>query len=103
MCVSYLYSSPRSSVMPHDTIPRAHAVHLAYRRCPPRVIVPQVTYDAWQLAIAYCQPGKHYKGIGGIIQAYVEGKGYSTVRNFCGYSFMCSRIGSFVHRPDLMY
>lgn len=59
----------------------------------------QVTYDAWQLAIAYCQPGKHYKGIGGIIQAYVEGKGYSTVRNFCGHG-----IGKMFHtNPNILH
>lgn len=43
----------------------------------------QDTYDIWQKAIAYCKPGKHYKGIGGVIEDLCTAKGYTTVPNFC--------------------
>ena len=43
----------------------------------------QDTYDIWQEAIAYCKPGKHYKGIGGVIEDLCTAKGYTTVPNFC--------------------
>ncbi|EOD20396.1 hypothetical protein EMIHUDRAFT_65379 [Emiliania huxleyi CCMP1516] len=46
----------------------------------------KVTHDAWQAAIAYCAPGKEYKGIvGAIIEDYIAPHGYSTVREFCGH------------------
>lgn len=43
----------------------------------------QDTYDIWQEAIAYCKPGRHYKGIGGVIEDLCTAKGYTTVPNFC--------------------
>lgn len=58
------------------------------------VVVTQVTYDAWQEAIAYCKPGQYYKGIGGIIQSYVEERGFTTVRNFC--KCYCKVIADFL-------
>jgi len=45
----------------------------------------QVTYDAWRAAIAICRPGVPYSKIGGVIQEYVETRGMSTTRNYCGH------------------
>jgi len=59
----------------------------------------QVTYDAWQKAIKFCMPGKQYKEIGGIIHDYVEKRGYSTVKHFCGHG-----IGSVFHtNPTILH
>lgn len=52
-------------------------------RGPPRPAWLQDTYDIWQEAIAYCKPGRHYKGIGGVIEDLCTAKGYTTVPNFC--------------------
>lgn len=49
----------------------------------------QSTYDIWQEAIAYCKPGKHYKGIGGVIEDLCTAKGYTTVPNFCELLSVC--------------
>lgn len=43
----------------------------------------QATYDIFKAAIAYCQPGRPYSGIGGVIQEMVDARGYSTISNFC--------------------
>lgn len=43
----------------------------------------QATYDIFQAATAYCQPGRPYSGIGGVIQEMVDAQGYSTISNFC--------------------
>jgi len=45
----------------------------------------QVTYDAWQAAIAICKPGVKYNEIGGVIEDHVTVRGFSTVTNFCGH------------------
>ncbi|KAG5180036.1 methionine aminopeptidase [Tribonema minus] len=59
----------------------------------------QVTYDAWQKAADFCKPGKHYKEIGAVIQEYVEARGYTTVKNFCGHG-----IGSVFHtNPTILH
>ncbi|CAM9153349.1 unnamed protein product [Laminaria digitata] len=57
------------------------------------------TYNIWQEAIAYCKPGKHYKGIGGIIEELASAKGYTTVPNFCGHG-----IGTMFHtNPNILH
>lgn len=43
----------------------------------------QSTYEIFEAAIAYCQPGRPYSGIGGVIQEMVDARGYSTISNFC--------------------
>jgi len=59
----------------------------------------KVTHDAWQAAIAYCAPGKEYKGIGAIIEDYIAPHGYSTVREFCGHG-----VGSVFHEtPNVIH
>lgn len=45
----------------------------------------QVTYDAWQAAIAICKPGMEYNMIGGVIEDAVVAQGYTSVTNFCGH------------------
>ncbi|CBN77263.1 methionine aminopeptidase [Ectocarpus siliculosus] len=57
------------------------------------------TYDIWQQAIAYCKPGRHYKGIGGVIENLCTAKGYTTVPNFCGHG-----IGKLFHtNPNILH
>lgn len=43
------------------------------------------TREALQKAIAIVRPGAHLGDIGATIQQYVEPKGYSVVREFCGH------------------
>uniref|UniRef100_A0A7S3YZI5 Methionine aminopeptidase n=1 Tax=Lotharella globosa TaxID=91324 RepID=A0A7S3YZI5_9EUKA len=45
----------------------------------------QVTYDAWQEAIAYCKPGARYNQIGGIIEEHVTKHGYSSSPDFVAH------------------
>ena len=45
----------------------------------------QITYEAWQKAIAFCKPGKSYNELGGIIEDYITKNGYTSVREFCGH------------------
>ena len=45
----------------------------------------EATYDSLMKAISILQPGKKLGDIGFEIQSYVEAKGYSVVRDFCGH------------------
>ena len=59
----------------------------------------QVTYDCWLKAMEFCRVGRSYSDIGGIIEDYVEKRGYTTVRNFCGHG-----IGSVFHcSPNVLH
>lgn len=59
----------------------------------------QTTYDCWIQACNFVRPGKDYKDIGAIIEDYIEPRGYSTVRNFCGHG-----IGSVFHtNPNILH
>ena len=46
------------------------------------------TYQAWKAAIAICRPGVKYNEIGGVIEEVVRGKGYTSVKEFCGHGFV---------------
>ncbi|KAJ1404907.1 peptidase M24, structural domain-containing protein [Ochromonadaceae sp. CCMP2298] len=57
------------------------------------------TYEAWQAAIDFCQPGRKYSDIGGIIEDIIKPKGYSTVKEFCGHG-----IGRVFHSyPNVLH
>jgi methionyl aminopeptidase len=43
------------------------------------------TYLSLQKSIEYCEPGKKYNKIGGIIEDLIKPKGYTTVPDFCGH------------------
>lgn len=59
----------------------------------------QTTYDCWIQACNFVQVGKDYKDIGAIIEDYVEPRGFTTVRNFCGHG-----IGSVFHtNPNILH
>ena len=53
-----------------------------------------VTYDSMMKAISIIKSGVHLGDIGSIIQTYVEKKGFSVVRDFCGHG-----IGTSFHQP----
>lgn len=44
-----------------------------------------VTYEAMMRGIELCKPGATFGDVGHAIQSYVEPKGYSVVRDFCGH------------------
>lgn len=44
-----------------------------------------VTHEAMMLGIAEVKPGGHFGDIGETIQKFVEGQGYSVVREYCGH------------------
>ena len=52
------------------------------------------TYNAMMEAISKIKSGIHLGDIGNAIQTYVEKKGYSVVRDFCGHG-----IGKIFHEP----
>ena len=52
------------------------------------------TYDSMMKAISIIKSGVHLGDIGEAIQTYVEEKGFSVVRDFCGHS-----IGKTFHEP----
>jgi len=52
------------------------------------------TYNAMMKAISIIKKGIHLGNIGETIQTYVEGKGFSVVRDFCGHG-----IGKTFHEP----
>ena len=52
------------------------------------------TYDSMMKAISIIKSGIHLGDIGEIIQTYVEKKGFSVVRDFCGHG-----IGKIFHEP----
>jgi len=52
------------------------------------------TYDSMMKAISIIKSGVHLGDIGNIIQSYVEEKGFSVVRDFCGHG-----IGKIFHQP----
>lgn len=57
------------------------------------------TYEAFLQAIEVCKPGAFVGDIGHAIQSYVEPKGYSVVRDFCGHG-----IGKVLHdKPNIMH
>ena len=59
----------------------------------------KVTHDCWQAAIQYCKPGALYKGIGSIIEDYVQPYGYTSVTHFCGHG-----IGKVFHTtPNILH
>ena len=59
----------------------------------------QVTYDAWQAAIAFCKPGRAYKDIGAVIEDYITPYGYQSVKQFCGHG-----IGRLFHTsPNVLH
>jgi len=53
-----------------------------------------VTYDSMMKAISIIKNGVHLGDLGEIIQTYVEKKGFSVVRDFCGHG-----IGKIFHEP----
>jgi len=53
-----------------------------------------VTYDSMMKAISIIKNGIHLGDIGETIQTYVEKKGFSVVRDFCGHC-----IGKIFHEP----
>ena len=54
----------------------------------------QTTYDSMMKAISIIKSGIHLGYIGNAIQTYVEKKGFSVVRDFCGHG-----IGRIFHEP----
>lgn len=59
----------------------------------------EVTYEAMMLGIAQVKPGATTGDIGYAIQAFVEEKGYSVVRDYCGHG-----IGREFHAaPNVMH
>eukprot|EP01084_Bolivina_argentea_P106683 190858_1 len=59
----------------------------------------RTTYHAWRLAVDFCQPGKQYAEIGGVIESYVAPLGYSSVKAFCGHG-----IGKVFHtNPNVLH
>ena len=52
------------------------------------------TYESMMLAIKSLKPGLKLGDVGNIIQSYVEKKGYSVVRDFCGHG-----ISTTFHEP----
>jgi len=52
------------------------------------------TYNSMMQAISIIKNGVHLGDIGNIIQTYVEKKGFSVVRDFCGHG-----IGKIFHEP----
>ena len=54
----------------------------------------EATYDSMMKAISIIKSGIHLGDIGETIQTYVEKKGFSVVRDFCGHG-----IGKIFHRP----
>ncbi len=54
----------------------------------------QITYDAMMLGIEQVKPGNTVGDIGHAIQTYVEGHGYSVVRDYCGHG-----LGKIFHAP----
>jgi len=53
-----------------------------------------VTYDSMMKAISIIKTGIHLGNIGEVIQTYIEKKGFSVVRDFCGHG-----IGKIFHEP----
>ena len=51
----------------------------------PSMNLVKTTYEALMKAIEACRPGTKYRDIGNIISRYVEGRGYSVVKNFTGH------------------
>lgn len=58
----------------------------------------QTTYDCWVQSMELVKPGVNYNTIGKSIQEYVEPKGFSTVRSFCGHG-----IGQTFHCQPNIY
>ncbi len=59
----------------------------------------QTTYDSLEKAISLLKSGKTLGDIGHTIQKYVESKGYSVVRDFCGHG-----IGKNFHEePNILH
>ena len=54
----------------------------------------ETTYDSMMKAISIIKSGIHLGDIGETIQTYVEKKGFSVVRDFCGHG-----IGKIFHQP----
>ena len=54
----------------------------------------KATYDSMMKAISIVKSGIHLGDIGETIQTYVEKKGFSVVRDFCGHG-----IGKIFHQP----
>lgn len=53
----------------------------------------------WQAAIDFCEPGRPYKEIGGIIEKSIKGTGYKSVQQFCGHG-----IGKLFHtNPNILH
>lgn len=61
--------------------------------------VVRVSHDALWLGIAQARPGKRLGDIGHAIQQYVEGQGFSVVREYCGHG-----IGRVFHEdPQVLH
>ena len=59
----------------------------------------KVTHDCWEAAIAYCKPGAPFKGIGAIIDDYIQPYGYTSCTQFCGHG-----IGKVFHTtPNILH
>jgi methionyl aminopeptidase len=69
-------------------------MYVAGRPKPYAVRLIQVTHDALMKGIEAVRPGNTFGDIGHAIQAYVESKGMSVVRDFCGHG-----LGRVFHAP----
>eukprot|EP00579_Thalassiosira_antarctica_P011709 CAMPEP_0201911422 /NCGR_PEP_ID=MMETSP0903-20130614/2358_1 /ASSEMBLY_ACC=CAM_ASM_000552 /TAXON_ID=420261 /ORGANISM="Thalassiosira antarctica, Strain CCMP982" /LENGTH=415 /DNA_ID=CAMNT_0048446125 /DNA_START=38 /DNA_END=1285 /DNA_ORIENTATION=- len=58
----------------------------------------QATYDCWVQSMELVKPDTDYNVIGKSIQEYIEPKGYSSVRAFCGHG-----IGDVFHTAPNIY
>lgn len=59
----------------------------------------EVTFESMMLAIEMVKPGVHLGDIGHAIQSYVEPKGFSVVRDFCGHG-----LGQVFHMaPEVLH
>ena len=62
-------------------------------------ILINITYESMMKAILIIKPGKKLGDIGSTIQKYVEAKGFSVVRDFCGHG-----IGTVFHEsPNILH
>ncbi|GAB5387670.1 MAG: type I methionyl aminopeptidase [Alphaproteobacteria bacterium] len=57
-------------------------------------LLMDATYESLMAAIATVKPGAHVGDIGAAIQAHVEPRGFSVVRDFCGHG-----LGTVFHAP----
>jgi hypothetical protein len=59
-------------------LPFISVLHV-FSRCRPW-LNKQATYDCWARAMDFCEPGRPYKEIGGVIEDFVRQQGFTTVK-----------------------